>query len=125
MVKRGFLAGKSTGMILLDVEKAYDSVWQDVVVYKLFRSNLQPFLVKIFGQSEPEQVEHGAFHHHLLALQNLDPDIPGVTTRKIYLLQQWTPIRSSPGKICSYCCRHRGCSGPLRNRHHCLGFHRN
>ncbi|KAL9693191.1 hypothetical protein quinque_012476 [Culex quinquefasciatus] len=47
MVKRGFLAGKSTGMILLDVEKAYDSVWQDAVVYKLFRSNLQPFLVKI------------------------------------------------------------------------------
>ncbi|KAL9692502.1 hypothetical protein quinque_015884 [Culex quinquefasciatus] len=39
-------------MILLDVEKAYDSVWQDAVVYKLFRSNLQPFLVKIiqFGQ---------------------------------------------------------------------------
>ncbi|KAL9698095.1 hypothetical protein quinque_001536 [Culex quinquefasciatus] len=47
MVKRGFLAGKSTGMILLDVEKAYDSVWQDAVVYKLFRSNLQLFLVKI------------------------------------------------------------------------------
>lgn len=41
------VAIKSTGMILLDVEKAYDSVWQDAVVYKLFRSNLQPFLVKI------------------------------------------------------------------------------
>lgn len=46
-VKRGFLTGKSTGMVLLDVEKAYDSVWQDAVVYKLLRSNLQPYLVKI------------------------------------------------------------------------------
>ncbi|KAL9699309.1 hypothetical protein quinque_002750 [Culex quinquefasciatus] len=34
-------------MILLDVEKAYDLVWQDAVVYMLFRSNPQPFLVKI------------------------------------------------------------------------------
>lgn len=46
-VKQGFRTGKSTGMVLLDVEKAYDSVWQDAVVYKLFRSNLQLYLVKI------------------------------------------------------------------------------
>lgn len=34
-------------MVLLDVEKAYDSVWQEAVVFKLFRSNLPLYLVKI------------------------------------------------------------------------------
>lgn len=46
-IKEGFSAGKSTGMVLLDVEKAYDSVWQDATVHKLYRSNCPLYLVKI------------------------------------------------------------------------------
>lgn len=40
-MKHRFRMDKSTGMILLDLEKAYDSVWQAVVIYKRFRSNVQ------------------------------------------------------------------------------------
>lgn len=46
-IKRNFSAGKSTGMVLLDVEKAYDSVWQEAVIFKLHRSNCPLYVVKI------------------------------------------------------------------------------
>lgn len=46
-VKQGFANGQSTGMVLLDVEKAYDSVWQEAIVYKLQRAHCPQYLVKI------------------------------------------------------------------------------
>lgn len=48
-IKRNFSHGKSTGMVLLDVEKAYDSVWQEAVVFKLHQSNCPLYLVKIIS----------------------------------------------------------------------------
>lgn len=46
-IKNGFANGKSTGMVMLDVEKAYDSVWQDGVIYKLTKANFPQYLVKL------------------------------------------------------------------------------
>ncbi|KXJ81798.1 hypothetical protein RP20_CCG017824 [Aedes albopictus] len=47
IVKEGFVTKKSTGMIMLDVEKAYDSVWQEAIIYKLHRSNCPLYIVKL------------------------------------------------------------------------------
>lgn len=47
IVKDGFSARKSTGMIMLDVEKAYGSVWQDAIIYKLRKCNCPLYIVKL------------------------------------------------------------------------------
>lgn len=46
-IKKGFLTKKSTGMVMLDVEKAYDSVWQDAIIHKLIVARFPMYLVKL------------------------------------------------------------------------------
>lgn len=36
-----------SSMVLLDVEKAFDTVWQDGLIYKLIKSNISSYLVKV------------------------------------------------------------------------------
>lgn len=47
MINAGFEAKKSTGMVLLDVEKAYDTVWHDAVIRKLHVSRCPIYFVKL------------------------------------------------------------------------------
>lgn len=42
-----FNLNRSTGMVMLDVEKAFDSVWHDGLVYKLLNLQFPTYLVKI------------------------------------------------------------------------------
>lgn len=42
-----FNENKSTGMVLLDVEKAFDSCWHDAIIHKLMQKKFSPFLIKI------------------------------------------------------------------------------
>lgn len=44
---KGFNTNKSTGMVLLDIEKAFDSVWHDGLVFKLNALKFPPYLVKL------------------------------------------------------------------------------
>lgn len=46
-VSKGFNKNRSTAMVLLDLEKAFDSVWHDGLIFKLLNSNYPMRLVKI------------------------------------------------------------------------------
>lgn len=46
-VKQQFHLGNSTAMVLLDVEKAFDTVWHDGLIFKLLKLNFPKYLVKI------------------------------------------------------------------------------
>lgn len=46
-IRNAFAQKKSAGMVLLDIEKAYDSVWQEAIIFKLHRSRCPMYLVKI------------------------------------------------------------------------------
>lgn len=38
---------KSTGLVMLDIEKAFDSVWHDALIHKLIKLKFPSFLVKV------------------------------------------------------------------------------
>ncbi|KXJ72203.1 hypothetical protein RP20_CCG018649 [Aedes albopictus] len=46
-VRRNFHQGKSSGLILLDVEKAYDSVWHGAILHKMLLGNFSMLILKM------------------------------------------------------------------------------
>lgn len=46
-IKDGLVAGKSTGMITFDVEKAFDGVWHKAVIHKMFIAKFPLYLIKL------------------------------------------------------------------------------
>jgi Reverse transcriptase (RNA-dependent DNA polymerase)/Endonuclease-reverse transcriptase len=38
---------KSTGMVLLDIEKAFDSIWHDGMIYKLIKLKIPSYLIRL------------------------------------------------------------------------------
>jgi hypothetical protein len=43
----GFNKNKSTGMVLLDLRKAFDSVWHDGLIHKLIQFKYPPYLIRL------------------------------------------------------------------------------
>lgn len=46
-ISKNFVQKKSTGLVLLDIEKAFDTVWHDALCHKLFKLKLPIPLIKI------------------------------------------------------------------------------
>ena len=46
-IRSNFARGKSSGMVLLDVEKAYDSVWQEAILHKMLQGNFPMYILKL------------------------------------------------------------------------------
>lgn len=59
-VRSNFTQGKSSGMILLDVEKAYDSVWQEAILHKMVQGNFPMSTMKIVRSFLKERSFHVA-----------------------------------------------------------------
>lgn len=48
-VSLGFNRNQSTGVISLDIEKAFDTTWHDGLIHKLIKMNLPTYLIKIIS----------------------------------------------------------------------------
>lgn len=47
IVNKNKMIRKSTGIVLLDIEKAFDSVWHNGLIFKLNKSNVPKYIVKL------------------------------------------------------------------------------
>lgn len=67
---------KSTGMILLDIEKAFDSVWHNGLLYKLVSVNMPMYLCKIIANF----LEHRQFavsvNNSISSFKNMPSGLP-------------------------------------------------
>lgn len=54
-IRKGFSLGHSTGMVLLDLKSAFDTVWHKGLVYKLDKSRLPAYLTKIVWSFLPDR----------------------------------------------------------------------
>ena len=46
-IQKSFNSGQSAGMVLLDVEKAYDSVWQEAILHKMRLTEFPMYILKL------------------------------------------------------------------------------
>ncbi|GBM80715.1 RNA-directed DNA polymerase from mobile element jockey [Araneus ventricosus] len=47
-IEEGFSNKQKTGAVFLDIQKAFDRVWQDALIYKLINYNTPSYLIKFF-----------------------------------------------------------------------------
>ncbi|GBM88804.1 RNA-directed DNA polymerase from mobile element jockey [Araneus ventricosus] len=47
-IEEGFINKQKTGAVFLDIQKAFDRVWQDALIHKLINYNTPPYITKTF-----------------------------------------------------------------------------
>lgn len=62
----------STGMVLLDIEKAFDSIWHDGLIYKLIKLNLPTFLIRMISAF----IRHRKFSVYVNNAKSMDINMP-------------------------------------------------
>lgn len=48
-IRRNKRNKKSTGLVLLDIEKAFDSIWHDGMIYKLIKLNIPHYMIRLIN----------------------------------------------------------------------------
>lgn len=48
-IRNNQFQGKSTGVVLLDIEKAFDSIWHDGLIYKLIKMKIPTYLMRLIN----------------------------------------------------------------------------
>ncbi|GFV75410.1 probable RNA-directed DNA polymerase from transposon BS [Trichonephila clavipes] len=72
MIIDGFNNYQTTGGIFLDVEKAFDRVWHNGLIFKLIQVNLPPYLIKIIYEylnNRNFQVKINSIHSRIGSIQ--------------------------------------------------------
>ncbi|KAL9698830.1 hypothetical protein quinque_002271 [Culex quinquefasciatus] len=64
-VRANFARRKSAGMVLLDVEKAYDSMWQEAILHKMYLANFPLYILKIVRSFLQNRSYHVAVNGHV------------------------------------------------------------
>ncbi|KAL9706279.1 hypothetical protein quinque_009797 [Culex quinquefasciatus] len=64
-VRANFARRKSAGMVLLDVEKAYDSVWQEAILHKMYLANFSLYILKIVRSFLQNRSYHVVVNGHV------------------------------------------------------------
>lgn len=62
----------STGMVLLDIEKAFDSIWHDGLIFKLIKLKLPTFLIRMIN----EFIRNRKFNVHVNSAKSVDINMP-------------------------------------------------
>ena len=75
-VTANFNMKKNTGMVLLDVEKAFDTVWHDGLIYKLIARNTEPYLIKIIKSYLKERKFAVSIQEQSSAYKNIPAGVP-------------------------------------------------
>ncbi|GFW54569.1 RNA-directed DNA polymerase from mobile element jockey [Trichonephila clavipes] len=48
-IRSGFVKQKSTAVVFLDIQKAFDRVWRDGLIFKLINYNFPPLMIKLIS----------------------------------------------------------------------------
>lgn len=67
---------KSTGVILLDIEKAFDTVWHNGLVFKLLSMNLPQYLCKIVADFLHNRTFSVSVNCHTSSIKNIPAGLP-------------------------------------------------
>lgn len=76
IIKQNKLESKSTAMALLDVEKAFDNVWHDGLIHKLYLYGFPMYLIKIIQHYLSERSFRVFLNGIASGLFNIDAGVP-------------------------------------------------
>lgn len=75
-VKNNKRSRRSTGLILLDIEKAFDSVWHDGLIYKLNSYGIPKYLLKLIKSFVSDRKFLVAINGSYSSLRNIPAGVP-------------------------------------------------
>ena len=72
----GFNLNKSTGVVLLDIEKAFDSVWHDGLIHKLKHAKYPLHIVKLVHSFLKERQAFVSFNGSNSKIYSIPAGVP-------------------------------------------------
>ncbi|GFX52994.1 probable RNA-directed DNA polymerase from transposon X-element [Trichonephila clavipes] len=100
----GFNTHRTTGGIFLDVEKAFDRVWHNGLIFKLIQINLPPYLIKIIYEylsNRTFQVKINSIHSRIGSIQAGTPQ-GSILSPLLYSLYTYDFPTSPTVEVCLF-----------------------